>query len=140
MKRTPIFYIKTAFLITGFLNIVISFFIEFQTTCDYVAGIDSPSKISVSGFHSPMWYLFLIGSTIIFSVGYFSEHKANRIAIYIFSILFSIYTAFVTWLSSGAWGKPCGLSSGTGYYLTLFGSLFVLTATIISMNKKKTSF
>lgn len=48
-----------------------------------------------------------------------------------------VFISFIIWISQAGWGGTCGVSVESGYYLTLFGSLLVLTATIISMHGSK---
>nr|WP_294860718.1 hypothetical protein [uncultured Fluviicola sp.] len=137
MKKSSVFYIRTSLVVLGFTLIAFGFFTEFQSTCGFVDGYEDIMPISISGSESPLWYFFSFGSVLIFSIGYFFNHLANKILVYCFASILTLFITFVTWISQAGWGKPCGHSSEYGYHLTLLGSLLVLTVTIISMNRKK---
>lgn len=133
MKKTPVFYFKTASAILGFILIAFSFFAEFQSTCGFVERYSDIVPISVPGSKSKIWYLFSLGSITIFSVGYFVNEILNLILVLVFSIILVVLIPFFTWISEAGLGGPCGHSIEYGYYITLTGSLLVFTATIISI-------
>jgi hypothetical protein len=137
MKKTPIFFLKTVLAIIGFVLIAFGFFNEFQSTCGFVKGFGDIVPISISGSNSGLWHYFLIGSVLVFALGYFFNYPVNKILVYFFTGIFTLLIAFLVWISKAGFGGPCGYSVEEGYYLTLFGSLSVLSATIISMHRKK---
>ncbi len=136
MKKSPVFYFKTTLVVLGFLLIALGFFTEFRSTCGFMEDDQELIlPISISGSQDPLWYFFSLGTAVIFGVGYFFPKLANKILVYSLAGILALFIAFVTWISQAGWGRPCGYSCEYGYSLTLFGSLFVLIATIISMHR-----
>ena len=137
MKKTAVFYLKLVAVITGFLLVASGAFTEFQSTCGFVNDQSDIVSVSIPASESPLWCFFLFGCVAIFSIGFFFNHLANKILVYCITGILTPFIAFITMISQAGWGNPCGRSPGYGYYLTLLGSLLVLTATIISMHRSK---
>lgn len=131
------FYFKTTLVILGFGLIALGFFADIESNCFNPFSQQNPTIIFTPGSKSVLWLLFLIASRLIFLSGFFSRLIAGKILVYLFSGIFIPFIAFMTEIYLAEWGDSCGISLESGYYITLFGSLMVLTATIISMHRKK---
>lgn len=138
MRKPVVFYFKLILVIVGFLLIGFGFFADIESNCfSPFSPQQNPTIIFTPGSKSVLWFLFLIASTLIFLSGFFFRHLAGKILVYLFSVIFIPFIAFMTEIYLAEWGDSCGNSLESGYYITLFGSLMVLTATIISMHRKK---
>lgn len=137
MKKSPVFYFKIGCLITGFALITLSFFSEFASTCRFEDDFDDIVPISLNGSKTTLWYLFFLGSIVVFCTGYFLNNLSIKIFVYTFSGMFTLLISFIVSIQGAGWGQPCGISVENGYYLALLGSLLILTATISSMHRKK---
>ncbi|MNU61082.1 hypothetical protein D3C71_502850 [compost metagenome] len=127
-----------SFAIIGGLLLLGSAFLQFESKQDFIGNSEEIKTTYTYGLTNPLWYLILICTTIIFSIGYFTQGLAFRILVYIFSFLCSIFIYFVTLLTGVGWGAtPFIPQKEIGFVLSIFGYIIIIIATIISMYTKK---
>ncbi len=130
--------LRHSIAIIGGSLILGSAFLPFESNDDFI-GISEEIKTTYTyGLTNPLWYLILMCTTVIFSIGYFTQGLAFRILVYIFSFLCSIFIYFVTLLTGVGWGAtPFIPQKEIGFALSVFGYILIIIATIISMHTKK---
>ena len=130
--------IKHSIAIIGGLLLLISAFLRFESSDHFIGNSDEITSTHTYGLTNPLWYVILICSVIIFSIGYFTQGLAFRILVYAFSVFGSIYIYFVTLLTGVGWGAtPFIPQKEIGFDFSIIGYILIVIATIISMNTKK---
>ena len=144
MKRTPIFYLKTILVIIGFIILFLSGMLVFSTvriqTLNDLSGMVDEQIFKTSGFRSPLWFAIVAGTVIIFGIGYFFNHIVNRVLVFVFIPMFAIALFFLSLLFTFniSIDFPVTISElNDGYTMAIIGSAIVLTATVISVLRKR---
>ncbi len=144
MKKTPEFYLKTLLLFVGGFLLLLSSFMSTidKSVLDFSMNNQSPTKITggIVGFHCLLWYMILLGTVIIFAIGYFFNNTINRILVSVFTPIFAIGIMFFTFVFTFSIAIDPGdpiLMLGNGYTVTIFGALLVIVATFISVFQPK---
>ena len=120
---------------SGFMPIVLNAVVNYSnnTAWPQVTG-------EIIGFSNPLWYIILLFTSIIFATGYFFNKIINRVLVFVFIPLFVIgilfFTIVFTFTIAIDPGDPI-LMIGKGYYVTILGYLLVITATVISVLRKR---
>lgn len=124
--------------ILGGLLLFLSAFLKVESSYDFIGNSEEIQTTFSYGLTNPLWYLILFCSVIIFSIGYFTQGLVVRTLVYIFVFLCSIFIYFVTLLTGVGWGAtPFIPQKEIGFFLSIFGYVFIIIATIISMYTKK---
>lgn len=142
MKRSFTFYLKTVLLLIGVILIIIAGFkpvtsqLQFKEPENYETLVDTFEL----GHQNFLWYLQIIFITILFSIGYFFNGLVNRILIYSLTPIFAVIFLFLSAMSMNTWGAtPFVPHFEYGYELMCYGSILVITATLISVHRKTKS-
>ena len=130
--------VKHSIAIIGGLLLFVSAFLQFESTDHFIGNSEEIRSIYTYGLTDPFWYVILICSVVIFSIGYFTQGLAFRILVYIFSVLGSIFIYFVALLTGVGWGAtPFIPQKEIGFDFSIIGYILIIIATIISMHTKK---
>ena len=141
MKKSFAFYLKTAFLLIGTILIISAGFSPVQSQLVF-NGPEFSDTVDVvqNGIHHLLWYVLLFLTGIIFSIGYFYNKTVNRVLLYVFIPVFAVVFLFFSVLSIMTWGAtPFVPHLEYGYELMCYGSILVITATLISVHRKTKS-
>ncbi len=141
MKRSFVFYLKTALLLIGAILILIAAFSPVESQYQYMnqsGEFEDAVEVVTTGINHFLWYILVFGTAVVFSVGYFSNRLMNKVLVYVFTPLFALVFLFFTAVATITWGAtPFVPRLQYGYLLMIYGSILVLTATIISVHKGK---
>lgn len=146
MKRTPTFYIKTILVIIGFIILFLSGILVFSTVriqdINDLSGMVDEEVFKTSGFRSWLWRTIIAGTVVIFAIGYFFNHIVNKVLVFVFIPVFAIALFFMSLLFTFNINIdfPARIYElNDGYTMAITGSTIVLTATIVSVLRKKTA-
>lgn len=139
MKRSFVFYLKTTLLLVGALLILIAGFSPLESQYQFMnqsGEFEDAVQVITTGINHILWYILVFGTAVVFSVGYFSNRLANKVLVYVFTPLFALVFLFFTAITTITWGAtPFVPQLEYGYLLMVYGSVLVLTATIISVHR-----
>jgi predicted membrane protein len=125
-------------VIAGYLLILFSAFSNFSSQAEFIDYSENTREISTVGLNHPAWYLFLICTSILFGIGYFTGHIVAKIAFYILLPIFTATSFFFAVLLTVTWGAtPFSPQYEFGFAMEIVGCLLVLIATIVSMHRHK---
>jgi hypothetical protein len=137
MIKSKTFFFKTCLIVTGFLLLVIAFFLPFESSC-LLNDDESLIFIVKIGLEVNLVYFISLLSIAIFVSGYFYTDTLNKVLTYSligFLSGFIIYNTFLKPIAIGIAGgfEPCDIGHEIGYWFSFIGSLFVSIATFISV-------
>jgi hypothetical protein len=139
MKRSFVFYLKTTLLLMGAALILLAAFSPVESQYQYLnqsGEFEDAVKVVTTGFNHILWYVLVFGTAVVFSVGYFFNRLVNKVLVYVFTPLFALIFLFFTAITTITWGAtPFIPRLQYGYLLMVYGSVLVLTATIISVHR-----
>lgn len=139
MKKSFVFYLKIVLLLIGVILILISGFspVRSQRTDVYPGEFDDTRIVVENGIANSLWYVCLFGSALIFSIGYFFNGLVNKVLVYVFTPIFAVVFLFFMMIEFTPTGAtPFIPRMHYGFVWMIYGSIFILTATMISMHRK----
>lgn len=133
MIYTSIRYLRMGLVLIGFLLLIGSVFLPFQTHCKWNSTESGTIGYWVYSYESVAYWGRLFFVLIIFLWGYFRRDIVYKALLYTFSSLFLLFLFF----SVPFMGNPCVPQSEIGQVLSLTGSLMVPVATFISIYREE---
>jgi len=135
MIYTSIKYLRIGLVTGGFLLLVLAVFFPDYSGCTWNSTESGTIPFVVFGYESRSYWIPFFFTIAAFFSGYFYQDIANKALLYTFSSLFLVFV-FLDW-NAPAWGAtPCERSTEIGGYFSLFGSLFVILGTFISVYRE----
>lgn len=133
MIDTSIRCLRMGLVIIGFLLLIGSVFLPFQTHCKWNSTESGTIGYRVYSYESVAYWGRFFFVLIIFLSGYFRRDIVYKALLYTFSSLFLLFLFF----SVPFMGNPCVPQSEIGQTLSLTGSLMVPVATFISIYREE---
>lgn len=132
------FTFKYRLLTAGIMMIFISGFIPYSSQLHFLDSEDNTYTIYTIGIAHFAWYVFLVCTVVLFSIGFFTGHIAAKVAFYLLLPFLTLGSAFIAMMMTVTWGAtPFVPQYESGFLLEIGGCIFIVLATIISMHSFK---
>ncbi len=136
MIYTSIKYLRIGLVIAGFFLIVSSVFLPFYSSCKWNSDESGTIPFFVFSYESKIYWDQFLYTILIFLPAYYHHEKFNKVLLYVFSSMFLLFV--LLYWNAPNWGAtPCVRSAEIGQVLSLFGTLFIMLGTFISIYREK---
>lgn len=126
--------VRIVFLIVGILVLLLSSSIVFLETYHINGGYVTRE----AGADHPLYWIIVGEAVTLFLIGYFFRKTVNVVLFYVFLGLF-IISQILGWiiLNANFMNYYTSDISSIGFYITILGFAFIISATGISLHRKK---
>jgi hypothetical protein len=130
MKLLPYLFIP------GIVILFICFFLPIEKICDFEKENGEMAYIHIKGFSSSDYLFGSLFTVIAVLIALFGNGKEAKTGLIITTIIFLFAFAFLRFISSAGFGRPCGSSADEYYNLMLMTQFLLFVLSFIYLNLK----
>ena len=139
MNQNFILKLLSYLFIPGLVFLFVCLFLPIEKICDYEKENGEMAYIHLKGFSSSDYLFCSLFTVIAVLIALFGRGKEAKIGLIVTTIICLIAFAFLRFISSAGFGRPCG-SSADDYYISMLMTqflLFVLSFIYLNLKNEK---